>query len=525
MNRKIIAYLLGFYTFFTVYNTLIPFSFDVSFSEIGEQLRRISLTPFFVEGKRVSLTDIVGNIILFMPFGFLMYMFLYDRKTRAKLFLSIAAGALLSFSIETAQLFIISRDSAIHDLINNTLGTAIGAFAAAIYAGHISAFLRKIFYDILAHKPLLLISLFVLLAQAFSAVMPFTVSISVSSLVKSVKETNLVPFSYKPIGQLFFDDYGKSAQFQMSKPTLEALAKTNIPPDILESLATLQDRKIQSRRKFLKTLKSTIGSKKTKQYRDIILKQSIIHDGETQFDFMQLIENILLWLAIGYVLMLTFRLYFADDPRWRLRLWIFPVIYFIALELFQLIITSRVTDVNDVISGCTGVYLGYLLYRLIPHRASDLQSPGPVLFRIPIVIYLIFMFYAGFRPFDWSVAYIGKDLRIEALIPFYAYFQKTNLWNIYDLATSLAYFLPVSVWLAFWQKQKGTLYPRIFLLTTLAGLFCGGLIEFTQLLSHSRIAEITDVLAFGGGGALGTFLVYYLEKQALPELQQQKNGV
>jgi len=524
MNRKIIAYLLAFYTFFTVYNTLIPFSFDVSFSEIGEQLRRISLTPFFVDGKRVSLTDIVGNIILFMPFGFLMYMFLYDRKTRAKLFLSIAAGALLSLSIETAQLFIISRDTAIHDLINNTLGTAIGAFAAAIYAGHVSAFLRKIFYDLLAHKPLLLIVLALLFAQAFSAVMPFTVSVSVSSLIKSVKETNLIPFSYKPIGQLFFNDFGKSAQYQMTQATLDALTKASIPPEILESLATLQDREIQSRRKFLKTLKSTIGSKKTKQYREIILRHSLIRSAETQFDFSQIIENILLWMAVGYVLMLTFRRYFADDPRWRLRLWTFPLVYFIALEAFQLIITSRITDVNDVISGTAGVYLGYLLYRLIPPRESDLQSPGPALFRIPVIVYLIFMFYAGFRPFDWSVAYIGKDLRIAALIPFYAYFQKTNLWNIYDLATSLAYFLPVSVYLAFWQKQKGTAYPRIFLLTTLAGLFCGGLIEFTQLLSNSRIAEITDILAFGGGGALGTFLVYYLEKQALPELHHQQNG-
>ncbi len=522
MNKKIITYLLAFFTIFTVYNTLIPFTFDVSFSEIGEHLRRISLTPYFVEGKRVSLTDIVGNIILFMPFGFLMYMFLYYRKTRAKLLLAIAAGALLSFSIETAQLFIISRDTAIHDLINNTLGTVIGALVAAIFARHISAFLRKIFYDILAHKPLLLIVVFALLAQAFSAVMPFTVSISVSSLFKSVKETNLAPFAYKPIGQLFFDDYSNASQFRINQAALDGLAKAGVSPEILEKLATLKDGTIQPRRRFLKTLQSVIGSKKTKQYRDIILRNTMVNSQESQFDWMQLVENILFWLAVGYVLMLTFQIYFADDPRWRIRLWTFPVIYFIALEAFQLIITSRVTDINDIIGGCAGVYLGYLLYRLIPPRENDLQSPGAVLFKIPIFIYLIFIFFAGFSPFDWSVAYIGKDMRIEALIPFYAYFQKTNLWNIYDLATSFAYFLPVSAWLAFWQKQKGTPYPHIFLLTTLAGLFCGGLIEFTQLLSLSRIAEITDVLAYGGGGALGTFLVYYLEKHVLPTLELMK---
>ncbi|MCB0315590.1 MAG: VanZ family protein, partial [Calditrichaeota bacterium] len=81
MNRKVVAYLFGFYVFFTVYNTLIPFSFDYGLGDLPEQLSRVNW-KFYFGSEDIALTDIVGNIILFMPFGFLLYMLLFYRGSR-----------------------------------------------------------------------------------------------------------------------------------------------------------------------------------------------------------------------------------------------------------------------------------------------------------------------------------------------------------------------------------------------------------------------------------------------------------
>ena len=520
MHKKIFAYLLGFFIFFTLYNTLIPFEFDVPFSELGGQLQKINRIPFFdADGDLVSLTDIVGNIFLFIPFGFLCYMLLWYMKKRHRLVWCILGGAALSFTIEFLQLFIYSRDTAIHDLVNNTLGSAIGATVAAIYATQLSEFISKTFFDLLKNKPALLIVILLLLAQSVSAIMPFTVSISVSGFVKSVKETNLVPFTYRPLSVLLFDDYSKDAQFQMTDSVKAKLQQSDLPADVVENLRKFDQPEPQSRRKFLDAIKSVVGGKALKAHRETILQLAQIRSEETIFDFTQMIENIIFWAIAGYLISLSLLLYFPQLPRANLIRWLFPVIYFILLEFAQIFITSRITDINDIIGGCAGVYAGYLLFRLLPPTIAANRQLDVSMLKIPVLLYAIFILFSGFRPFDWSMnpAVWGKDFEQGNLIPFYAYFRKTNLWNLYDLVRTLAFFAPLSLYFSYKLRLQQKSFPGIFILMTLAGLLTGALIEFTQILSPSRVAEITDVISYGISGALGVFAMYYYEQEVRPK--------
>ncbi len=522
MNRKIINYLLGFYIFFTLYNTLIPFHFDLGWSQLGEQIRRISWKMYILNGKPASLTDLVGNVILFIPFGFLMYTFLLQRDVRGRMLKTVLAGGLLSFTIEFLQLFIHSRDTALHDLVNNTLGSGIGAIAAMFFSRTVLQLTRRMFLELNRTRPVLLIVLLILFGQTFSAIMPFTVSISVSSLVQSVKETNLIPFAYKPVSVLFFGEYSKEAQFQLSEPALDALESAGVPPEIVAQLGPLQSEPVKTRRRFLNTLKDLIGRDHVRQYGDVILTQALVRSQEEQFDITQMLENLLFWMAVGYLTMMCFSLYFAGKGHSQTLWWLLPPLFFAGLESLQLIITSRVSDVNDIIGGTAGVYLGYALYRLFPPGRADLQTLNLRIFRVPALVYLAFMFFSGFRPFDWSPAHIHKDLMTGNLVPFYAYFRKTTLWNIYDLVHSLTFFLPVSLYWSALLKQRGKGYGGIYVRMGLAGLCAGLLIEFAQLLSDSRVAEITDVIAYAGSGALGTFLLYYYEHQIAPAARDRK---
>jgi hypothetical protein len=77
-----------------------------------------------------DVSDVVTNILGFVPFGFLLVLFLKRsrRWSNGKAAgVAIAIGFTVSLVIELLQVFLPSRDSSMLDLINNTLGTAIGA--------------------------------------------------------------------------------------------------------------------------------------------------------------------------------------------------------------------------------------------------------------------------------------------------------------------------------------------------------------------------------------------------------------
>jgi hypothetical protein len=73
--------------------------------------------------------DCIINVTGFMPLGFCFctYFSLSKRISRASL-ITIIFGCAISFIIETTQYYLPTRDSDSMDLINNTLGTILGAF-------------------------------------------------------------------------------------------------------------------------------------------------------------------------------------------------------------------------------------------------------------------------------------------------------------------------------------------------------------------------------------------------------------
>jgi len=87
------------------------------------------------ERLRDSLSDIVVNLLGFVPFGFLATVVLRRAGRRGvfvTLFIVILAGALLSCGIETAQSWMPSRSSTLIDLLLNTAGTAAGSALALL---------------------------------------------------------------------------------------------------------------------------------------------------------------------------------------------------------------------------------------------------------------------------------------------------------------------------------------------------------------------------------------------------------
>lgn len=80
---------------------------------------------------RLHRIDTTLNILGFVPLGFFLCAYLTDVKhyspTSAFVW-ALVLGALTSLSIELLQVFLPSRDSSLLDVINNVVGTAVGAF-------------------------------------------------------------------------------------------------------------------------------------------------------------------------------------------------------------------------------------------------------------------------------------------------------------------------------------------------------------------------------------------------------------
>ena len=82
------------------------------------------------ETKTGGPLDVFLNVLLFVPLGFGLAEKLRERKmSRVATFsIALAAGAILSYSIEFTQIYIPMRDSGWEDVFTNSIGSVVGFF-------------------------------------------------------------------------------------------------------------------------------------------------------------------------------------------------------------------------------------------------------------------------------------------------------------------------------------------------------------------------------------------------------------
>lgn len=70
-ERKLLRWLFFFYCLFIPYGSFIPFRFSDDSEFVRSQFARFFTPPYDHGVRRFSLPDVVSNILLFVPFGFL----------------------------------------------------------------------------------------------------------------------------------------------------------------------------------------------------------------------------------------------------------------------------------------------------------------------------------------------------------------------------------------------------------------------------------------------------------------------
>jgi VanZ family protein len=110
-----------------VYGSLYPFEFYDHKAAGGPVVALLGTWR-----RLSSRGDIISNLLLYLPLGFFLALWL-DRLPVAPRILLVAVGGLsLSVSIELTQFYDASRETAMSDVYTNTAGALLGAIAAVI---------------------------------------------------------------------------------------------------------------------------------------------------------------------------------------------------------------------------------------------------------------------------------------------------------------------------------------------------------------------------------------------------------
>ena len=138
-------YLAGLYALLIIYASLESFS---------AWMVPLPGAPFFLFAlwpPRFTRSDVAINLLAYTPLGF--FVALAGRRTALlRLTAATGAGLLLSFAMETMQMFIPTRDASAMDLVCNTAGAGIGGISAIAFdrtgmRASVSAWRRRVFVN------------------------------------------------------------------------------------------------------------------------------------------------------------------------------------------------------------------------------------------------------------------------------------------------------------------------------------------------------------------------------------------
>jgi glycopeptide antibiotics resistance protein len=185
---------------FAVYGSLLPFDLHrLPVDTAWEQFRASVLAG--TASRRLSRTDVLANVLLFVPVGFaLAGSLLVDRRSRLAavpaVVVALAVSIPLSVVSEFLQLFTSERVPSRSDILAQTVGCVLGIIAWMVAGRGLTTWLR----DTLASAPESRLSRLLTgyaAAWLFVNLAPFDITVDLGDLADRVRsgEINVVPFA------------------------------------------------------------------------------------------------------------------------------------------------------------------------------------------------------------------------------------------------------------------------------------------------------------------------------------------
>ena len=184
---------------FAVYGSLLPFDLKHVPLEIAwDQFRA---TMFGSPIRRLSRTDVLANVLLFVPVGFaLAGSMLVDRTARLVMvpatLVTFAVSIPLSVAVEFLQLFTSDRVPSRTDILAQTVGCALGIAVWSLTGRGLTKWLRETLAAAPENRLLRLLTGFVA-AWLFVSLAPFDITVDLGDLADRAHsgQINVIPFA------------------------------------------------------------------------------------------------------------------------------------------------------------------------------------------------------------------------------------------------------------------------------------------------------------------------------------------
>ncbi len=221
----------------------------------------------------------------------------------------------------------------------------------------------------------------------------------------------------------------------------------------------------------------------------------------------------IIWSPISFLLLSTTR-------KTLLSAWGLTFSAALLLELMQLFIYSRTTDITDLITAAAGATIGIILWRISikywPQNATKntFSSEQSGISRLLIagasfVIWTAILGVVFWYPYNFSTdrAYILDAVSTLNQVPFHAYYYGTEFRAITEVFHKVLFFMPYGILsvIIFHTNKTDTPPQSIGILTLIVGVIAGLIIESGQLFLPGKHADITDLML----ETLGVFLGYW----------------
>lgn len=235
-----------------------------------------------------------------------------------------------------------------------------------------------------------------------------------------------------------------------------------------------------------------------------------------------LVTDVLVWVPIAFLWRLSTR-------KGPLRAWFALLLLPVVLEVLQLFVYSRVTDVSDILSGAVGIGVGAWLSRMWGggendsgrDRAHHLTrfNKAPWIWFGLAMIWALAVAAIFWYPFDFHIGHVFVRERLQAAMeraPFEIYYYGTEYRAATEVLHKILFFAPAGVLLGLARLRIRRYGFRaaagIGFVAFLAAL--PALVELGQLLLPGKFADGTDWLLETTGGLAGYAAVLALRHRS-----------
>jgi glycopeptide antibiotics resistance protein len=239
---------------------------------------------------------------------------------------------------------------------------------------------------------------------------------------------------------------------------------------------------------------------------------------EPAYALYEVITDALIWLPPAF-------LWRFRGGRSTARAWWLGTATALLLEVLQLFVYSRVSDVTDLFTAALGAWVGTMLGARLgrsvgPSRAGT-NSPGfgallPLILALGWVLVLMALFW---YPFDFRTdgAFIRERMEFLNRVPFEVYYYGTEYRAITEVFHKTLFFAPLGVLLAWFVVGLPWMWRGYVAAASILAILVTALgIELGQVMLAGKFPDTTDWFLECAGGLMGYLLFRVVRARLLP---------